>query len=117
MVSTRNARRLLARAHELVGSLELQALGNIARGRSSDRHFRRRAEALLQHQQIGGSERGIAHAAHLGGLLFGYIYLHSGRGGLAAEIKYRYLKWKMNRLRRKFDVYSGGRGDWDRHVH
>ena len=40
-----------------------------------------------------------------------------GRGGLSAEIKYRYLKWKMNRLRRKFDVYSGGRSDWDRHVH
>ncbi len=36
---------------------------------------------------------------------------------LSAEIKYRYLKWKMNRLRRKFDVYSGGRSDWDRHVH
>ena len=61
--------------------------------------------------------RGIAHAAHLGGLLFGYLYLHNGRGGMTAEIKYRYLKWKMNRLRRKFDVYSGGRGDWDRHVH
>jgi membrane associated rhomboid family serine protease len=66
---------------------------------------------------IGGSDRGVAHAAHLGGLLFGYLYLQNGRGGLAAEIKYRYLKWKMNRLRRKFDVYSGGRGDWDRHVH
>jgi hypothetical protein len=36
-----------------------------------------------------------------------------------AEIKYRYLKWKMNRLRRKFDVYSGGRSgsDWNRRVH
>jgi membrane associated rhomboid family serine protease len=61
--------------------------------------------------------RGIAHAAHLGGLIFGYLYLRNGRGGLTAEIKYRYLKWKMNRLRRKFDVYSGGRGDWDRHIH
>ena len=40
-----------------------------------------------------------------------------GRGGLTAEFKYRYLKWKMNRLRRKFDVYSGGRSDWDRKVH
>ncbi len=30
-------------------------------------------------------------------------------GGITAEIKYRYLKWKMNRLRRKFDVYSGGK--------
>ena len=47
----------------------------------------------------------------------GYLYLQGGRGGLTAEIKYRYLKWKMNRLRRKFDVYSGGRSDWDRNVH
>jgi membrane associated rhomboid family serine protease len=60
---------------------------------------------------------GVSNSAHLGGLIFGYLYLRSGRGGLSAEIKYRYLKWKMNRLRRKFDVYSGGRSDWDRHVH
>jgi rhomboid family protein len=59
----------------------------------------------------------ISEAAHLGGLIVGYFYLQNGRGGLSAELKYRYLKWKMNRLRRKFDVYSGGRSDWDRHVH
>jgi membrane associated rhomboid family serine protease len=59
----------------------------------------------------------VAAATHLGGLVIGYLYLSTGRGGLTAEIKYRYLKWKMNRLRRKFDVYSGGRSDWDRHVH
>ena len=59
----------------------------------------------------------VSEAAHLGGLIVGYLYLRGGRGGLTAEIKYRYLKWKMNRLRRKFDVYSGGRSDWDRHVH
>jgi membrane associated rhomboid family serine protease len=61
--------------------------------------------------------RGVADAAHLGGMIFGYLYLQSGRGGLTAEIKYRYLKWKMNRLRRKFDVYSGGRSDWDGKIH
>jgi membrane associated rhomboid family serine protease len=60
---------------------------------------------------------GVSEAAHLGGLVIGYLYLRAGRGGLSAELKYRYLKWKMNRLRRKFDVYSGGRSDWDRHVH
>jgi membrane associated rhomboid family serine protease len=60
---------------------------------------------------------GVSHAAHLGGLVAGWLYLKNGRGGLSAEIKYRYLKWKMNRLRRKFDVYSGGRSDWDRNVH
>ena len=61
----------------------------------------------------------VAATTHLGGLLVAYIYLQNGRGGLTAELKYRYLKWKMNRLRRKFDVYSGGRSDksWDRHVH
>jgi membrane associated rhomboid family serine protease len=61
--------------------------------------------------------RGIADAAHLGGMIFGYLYLKGGRGGLLADMKYRYLKWKMNRLRRKFDVYSGGRSDWDGRVH
>jgi membrane associated rhomboid family serine protease len=66
---------------------------------------------------VGASGGGIAHGAHLGGLVTGYLYLKRGRGGLAAEIKYRYVKWKMNRLRKKFDVYSGGRGPWDGRVH
>ena len=68
---------------------------------------------------------GIAHTAHLGGMLFGYLYLTRGRVGLGwgrvglkAELKYRYLKWRMNRLRRKFEVHSGGRkSDWDRRIH
>ncbi len=64
-----------------------------------------------------GGGPGVAHVAHLGGLLFGYLYLKGGSGGMRAEIKYRYLKWKMNRLRRKFDVYPGGRSDRDRKVH
>ena len=54
----------------------------------------------------------VSNTAHLGGLLFAYLFLKGGSaGGVTAEIKYRYLKWKMNRLRRKFDVYSGGRSD------
>ena len=61
---------------------------------------------------------GVANATHLGGLLVGYLYLTGAGGDPLSEIKYRYLKWKMNRLRKKFDVYSGGRADdWDRHVH
>ena len=62
----------------------------------------------------------VAATTHLAGLVVGYIYLQGGRGGLTAEIKYRYLKWKMNRMRRKFDVYAGGRSEkarWDRNVH
>ena len=36
----------------------------------------------------------------------------------ANEVRYRYLRWKMDRARKKFGVYSGGRReDWDKHVH
>ena len=27
------------------------------------------------------------------------------------EVKYRYVKWKIGRARKKFDVYSGGRSE------
>jgi len=61
---------------------------------------------------------GVANATHLGGLLVGYAFLKSARVHPVAELKYRYLKWKINRVRKKFDVYSGGRADdWDRRVH
>lgn len=61
---------------------------------------------------------GIAHATHLGGVVVGYAMLKSARVHPLSELKYRYLKWKINRVRRKFDVYSGGRADdWDRRVH
>ena len=64
--------------------------------------------------EIGGT----ANATHLGGLIVGYLYLKSGRIHPLSELKYRYLKWKINRVRKKFDVYSGGRADdWDRRVH
>jgi len=61
---------------------------------------------------------GVANATHLGGLLVAYIFLKSARVDPLSELKYRYLKWKINRVRKKFDVYSGGRADdWDRRVH
>src|SRR5258708_37484024 len=58
---------------------------------------------------------GVANATHLGGLLVGYLYLKSARLRPLEEAKYWYLRWKMNRTRKKFGVYSGGRAnDWDR---
>jgi membrane associated rhomboid family serine protease len=61
---------------------------------------------------------GIANATHLGGLLVGYLYLKGARLRPLEEAKYWYLRWKMNRTRKKFDVYSGGRqNDWNRRVH
>jgi len=65
-----------------------------------------------------GGGGGVAHTAHLGGLLVGYLYLKGNRIHLLSEIQYRFLKWRINRMRRKFDVYSGGRAnDVDRRVH
>ncbi|HEY6360609.1 MAG TPA: rhomboid family intramembrane serine protease [Vicinamibacterales bacterium] len=69
----------------------------------------------------GGPGGGVAHTTHLGGLVAGYLYLKGLKGGrlrVMSELKYRYLKWRINRMRRKFDVYSGGRADdVDRRVH
>ena len=80
--------------------------------------------ALLSSMESGG---GVAHAAHLGGLVAGYLYLKgprvTGNGSRVhplAELQYRFLKWRINRSRKRFDVYSGGRGrpdGVDRKVH
>jgi membrane associated rhomboid family serine protease len=73
---------------------------------------------------MSGAGGGVAHSAHLGGLVVGYIYLKSLRSRPMDELKYRYLRWKMGRARSKFDVYSGGRSpdddwknDWKKHIH
>ena len=62
---------------------------------------------------------GIAHTTHLGGLVAAYLYLQGGRrSSLMTEIRYRLMKWRINRSRRRFDVYSGGRSnDSNRRVH
>ena len=65
-----------------------------------------------------GVGNGVANATHLFGLLVAYLYLKSARIRPLEEAKYWYLRWKMARTRKKFDVYSGGRAnDWDRRVH
>ena len=72
--------------------------------------------SLLLSLSDGGG--GVAHTTHLGGLAVGYIYLKGMRVHVLSEIQYRFLKWRINRMRRKFDVYSGGRADdVDRRVH
>jgi membrane associated rhomboid family serine protease len=73
------------------------------------------AIALLS--SMGGTGGGIAHITHLGGLVAGFVILRGRRLSPANEVRYRYLRWKMDRARKKFGVYSGGKKDWDRHVH
>lgn len=65
-----------------------------------------------------GDSGGVASATHLGGLLVAYLFLKRARVRVLSDLKYRYVKWKIARLRRKFDVHAGGRADgWDRRVH
>ena len=67
---------------------------------------------------LSGPGGGVAHTAHLGGLVAGYLYLKGTRIHFLSELQYRFLKWRINKMRRKFDVYSGGRADdVDRRVH
>jgi membrane associated rhomboid family serine protease len=74
--------------------------------------------AIAFYSSLSGAGGGVANATHLGGLIIAYFFIKGARVHPLAEIKYRYLKWKINRVRKKFDVYSGGRSnDWDRRVH
>ena len=73
---------------------------------------------------FGGPGSGIAHITHLGGLVVGYIYLKTLRVRPLDELKYRWLRWRMDRARSRFDVYSGGKSDdddwkreWKKHIH
>jgi len=52
---------------------------------------------------------GVAHAAHLGGLLAGYLYLAGLRGGVFSLVRSQWLRWRLARMRRRFEVHEGGR--------
>jgi membrane associated rhomboid family serine protease len=55
-----------------------------------------------------GGGGGIAHIAHLGGMIFGYLYLRTFGGGRRSPRpgwRDYYEKWRRERLRRKFEAY------------
>jgi membrane associated rhomboid family serine protease len=72
------------------------------------------AIAFLSAMSSGGGP--VAHLAHLGGLVVGYLYLQGPRG-LSGQFRYRMMKWKMERARRQFNVHQGGKKDWSDRVH
>jgi len=56
---------------------------------------------------LGTSGTTIAHFAHLGGMLFGFLYL---KGFLSlGRIRQAYFRWKLKRMRSKFKVYEKDR--------
>ncbi|HEY3131590.1 MAG TPA: rhomboid family intramembrane serine protease [Acidobacteriota bacterium] len=57
----------------------------------------------------------VAHLAHLGGMLFGLIYL---KGWLSLRSwRQQYQQWRLRRLKRRFQVYEQHRKDDDYSVH
>lgn len=63
---------------------------------------------------VATSGDGVSHIAHLGGMVFGYIYLKSGLSRRLSRrpsmnplevVSDRYKQWKLARAKRKFEVY------------
>jgi membrane associated rhomboid family serine protease len=65
---------------------------------------------------LGASGGEVANVAHLGGLVFGFVYLKGPRN-LQLNLRYYLTKWRMERMRRKFNVHKGGRGNWGDRIH
>lgn len=59
-----------------------------------------------------GTNSGVSNVAHLGGMLFGYAYLKTRwRPSLGlAEARSAYQQWKLQRAKRKFQVYMRKHG-------
>jgi rhomboid family protein len=72
--------------------------------------------AIAFFSALSATNNGVANVAHLSGLLIGWLYLKGPRD-LRMELQYRVTRWRMDRLRRRFEVHKGGRDDWERHIH
>lgn len=60
--------------------------------------------AIAFYSSITGAGAGVAHVAHLGGMIFGFILLKRNR--LKSDFENRYLRWKLDRMKQKFKVIS-----------
>ncbi|MEJ5368749.1 MAG: rhomboid family intramembrane serine protease [Bryobacteraceae bacterium] len=71
--------------------------------------------AIVFLSAIGDTGGGVSHFAHLGGLLFGYLWLRiygkvrparsAARAGVLASLGQRYREWKLQRAKKRFQVY------------
>ena len=55
---------------------------------------------------------GVSEFAHLGGLLFGYIYMKKPKRGydFIGPLQHQYRQWKLQRAKKKFQVYMRKQG-------
>jgi membrane associated rhomboid family serine protease len=69
-----------------------------------------------------GANNGVSNVAHLGGMLFGYVYLKtelrrpskSTKFDPLGSLRREYRNWRMQRAKKKFEVYlrKHGGGPW-----
>ena len=68
-----------------------------------------------------GSASNVSYIAHLGGMVFAWIYLRRRPQFLDIDWQASYRQWKLRRAQKKFEVYmkkrdrddgSGGPGGW-----
>ena len=72
------------------------------------KHFVWIIGAIALYSSISG-QSGIAHLAHLGGMVFGYIYLR-GFNPWEHFKDYRDRR-RLTRLKRRFQIHTGGKDD------
>ena len=73
------------------------------------KHFVWIIGAIALYSSITAGQSGIAHLAHLGGMIFGYFYL---RGVNPSDwFKDYFDRRRLARLKRKFHLHSGGKDD------
>lgn len=74
--------------------------------------------AVALYSALGSGNSNVSNVAHLGGILVGLIYLKvrlPRTGLLRLDMGGRYRQWKMQRAKKKFQVYMrkhDGRGPW-----
>jgi membrane associated rhomboid family serine protease len=62
--------------------------------------------ALALYFSVSGGNSGVSNVAHLGGLLVGFVYMKLPHTRMPAlNLGRRYEQWKLQRARRKFQVY------------
>jgi len=67
---------------------------------------------VIEFYYVWQPSRGVSNVAHLGGMLFGYLFLkvRIKGGDPIAFARNRYRTWRMERARRRFQVYLRKRG-------
>ena len=73
--------------------------------------------AVALYASFQSNNDGISNIAHLGGMIFGYVYLKGRIPHVAlGDWRTAYKQWKLRRAKRKFQVYmrkhDGRGGPW-----